>query len=73
MMGRAVVSQAVLFYEFDLERHVPASHLIRAIDRFLDLSTIPLARWQERLPISMLESSSCLGETNVAPSFDAVS
>jgi transposase len=28
----------VLFYVFDIERHVPANHLIRAIDRFVALS-----------------------------------
>lgn len=32
--------QEALFYEFSLERHVPASHLVRGIDRFVDLSGI---------------------------------
>jgi len=40
MMGERAVMQGALFYEFDLERHVPADHLIRSIDRFVDLSTI---------------------------------
>ncbi len=28
---------AQLFYDFDLERHVPAGHMLREIDRFLDM------------------------------------
>lgn len=38
MMGPRQVDQASLFYAFSLERHVPASHLLRSIDRFVDLS-----------------------------------
>jgi transposase len=37
MMGDRRVDQAALFYEFSLERHVPADHMLRAIDRFVDL------------------------------------
>ena len=40
MMGDRQVVQAALFYEFSLEGHVPASHLLRSIDRFVDLSEI---------------------------------
>jgi hypothetical protein len=40
MMGERTVAQEALFYEFSLERHVPADHLLRAIDRFVDLSGI---------------------------------
>src|SRR4051812_32032112 len=40
MMGPRQVEQAALFYEFSLERHVPAAHLLRAIDRFVDLSEV---------------------------------
>jgi transposase len=40
MMGPQQTDQAALFYEFSLERHVPAPHLLRAIDRFVDLSGI---------------------------------
>ena len=40
MMGERTVMQGALFYGFDLERHVPADHLIRSIDRFVDLSSI---------------------------------
>ena len=38
MMGDRQVDQAKLFYEFSLERHVPQEHLLRAVDRFVDLS-----------------------------------
>ena len=38
MMGERRVAQEALFYEFSLERHVPADHLLRSIDRFVDLS-----------------------------------
>lgn len=37
MMGRQKAAQAPLFYAFNLEDHVPANHLLRGIDRFLDL------------------------------------
>jgi len=40
MMGERAGVQAALFYEFDLERHVPGDHLLRSIDRFVDLSGI---------------------------------
>jgi transposase len=40
MMGDRTVVQGALFYEFNLERHVPADHLLRSIDRFVDLSGI---------------------------------
>jgi transposase len=40
MMGRQDVGQAPLFYAFNLEDHVPANHLLRGIDQFLDLSEL---------------------------------
>ena len=40
MMGERTVAQEALFYEFSVERHVPADHLLRSIDRFVDLSGI---------------------------------
>jgi transposase len=40
MMGRRNDEQAKLFYEFRLEDRVPADHLVRKIDRFLDLSNL---------------------------------
>jgi transposase len=42
MMGHQRVEQAALFYEFSLERHVPADHLLRSIDRFVDLDGLRL-------------------------------
>lgn len=38
MMGERTVAQEALFYGFSIERHVPANHLLRSIDRFVDLS-----------------------------------
>src|SRR5215469_9817033 len=37
MMGERRAEQAALFYEFSLERHVPEKHLLRSIDRFVEL------------------------------------
>jgi transposase len=38
MMGQAVDQQDRLFYEFNLDERVPATHLLRRIDAVLDLS-----------------------------------
>jgi hypothetical protein len=38
MMGERRVPQDSLFYEFRLEDHVPTNHLLRSIDRFVDLN-----------------------------------
>ena len=40
MMGRQGGDQAPLFYAFNLDQHIPSDHLLRNIDRFLDLSDI---------------------------------
>jgi transposase len=40
MMGERQVGQEALFYAFSLERHVPADHILRAIDRFVDLGEL---------------------------------
>src|SRR4249920_1946746 len=40
MMGERRVMQEALFYGFSLERHVPNDHLLRKIDRFVDLSAV---------------------------------
>ena len=40
MLGERQVDQGALFYEFSLEKHVPADHMLRAIDRFVDLGDI---------------------------------
>jgi len=40
MMGERRVMQEALFYGFSLERHVPDNHMLRRIDRFVDLSEL---------------------------------
>ena len=40
MMGERTVMQEALFYSFSIEDHVPADHLLRSIDRFVDLDGI---------------------------------
>ena len=40
MMGERTVRQEALFYGFTLEEHVPEDHLLRSIDRFVELSGI---------------------------------
>jgi transposase len=39
-MGRRQVEQGALFYEFSLDGHVPPEHLLRSIDRFVELSDL---------------------------------
>jgi transposase len=40
MMGPKQVAQGSLFYGFSIENHVPKDHLLRRMDRFVDLSDI---------------------------------
>ena len=40
MMGERRVTQEALFYGFSLERRVPDNHLLRKIDRFVDLTEV---------------------------------
>src|SRR3974377_548951 len=40
MMGHRQVEQASLFYEFSLERHIPTDHVLRSIDRFVELGEL---------------------------------
>ena len=40
MMGSQKQQQSALFYEFCLEDQVPADHLLRSVDRFVDLDDI---------------------------------
>ncbi len=40
MLGPRQETQAALFYEFSLEDHVPRDHLLRSIDRFVDLTSV---------------------------------
>jgi len=62
MMGPRQVDQAALFYEFSLERHVPAGHLLRSIDRFVDLSEV------RSLGILLASSGSCVAQVVGLPS-----
>ncbi len=40
MLGPKQEAQGALFYEFSIEDHVPQGHLLRSIDRFVDLTEI---------------------------------
>ncbi len=40
MLGPKQEAQGALFYEFSIEDHIPQDHLLRSIDRFVDLSGI---------------------------------
>jgi transposase len=40
MMGQRSGGHRQLFYSFNLEDHIPPDHLLRGIDRFLDLSDL---------------------------------
>lgn len=39
-MGPRQEAQPALFSEFSLEDHIPMDHVLRSIDRFVDLSSI---------------------------------
>src|ERR1700728_4001184 len=58
MMGPRQVEQGALFYNFSLDAHVPADHLLRSIDRFVELSEL-------RGELAPFYSS--LGRPSVAP------
>ena len=40
MLGPKQEAPGALFYEFSIDDHVPRNHLLRSIDRFVDLSSI---------------------------------
>src|ERR1019366_5264746 len=40
MMGERTIMQEALFCGFSLEQHVPTGHMVRSIDRFVELSEI---------------------------------
>src|ERR1700748_106671 len=58
MMGHQQFEQAALFYEFSLDRHVPANHLLRSIDRFVELGEL-------RRELSAFYST--IGRPSIAP------
>ena len=40
MLGPRQDTQGAVFYEFSIEGHVPSDHMLRSVDRFVDLSGI---------------------------------
>jgi transposase len=40
MMGGRQVAQGALFYKFSMEEHVPANHLLRSIERFVEFGDV---------------------------------
>ena len=40
MTGERAIRQEALFFGFNLDEHVPADHLLRSIDRFVELADI---------------------------------
>ncbi len=40
MMGQLPAAQNALFYDFNLEQHIPPDHFLRQINQFLDFDTI---------------------------------
>jgi transposase len=72
MMGERRIGQEALFYEFSLERHVPETHRLRSIDRFVELdglrqelapfySAIGRPSVDPELMIGMLIAGYCFG------------
>jgi hypothetical protein len=57
MMGERRVMQEALFYGFRLERHVPDDHLLRKIDRFVDLSKLWAHLWPYYREVRVLDRS----------------
>ena len=58
MMGDRQVMQEGLFYEFSIEQHVPEDHLLRVIDRFVDL---------EDIRMQLKPYYSAMGRPSIAP------
>ena len=52
MMGHRQVEQAALFCAFWLDKHIPADHMLRSIDTFVELGDIrrELTLSHKRLP-----------------------
>ena len=70
MMGPRQVEQGVLFYNFSLDAHVPADHLLRSIDRFVDRAknSHPAAvprRWDGFSRPRALAAHECCGKYRV--------
>jgi hypothetical protein len=52
-MGQQAGAQDELFYSFNLDAHVPADHLLRGVDRFLDLGELRQTPPSSTRPIGM--------------------
>ena len=61
MMGPRQVEQGALFYNFSLDGHVPADHLLRSVDRFVDLYRPRIAEKSRPFP-GCLEALAALRE-----------
>jgi transposase len=70
MTGQLSSGQERLFYSFNIEDHIPANHLLRSIDRCLDLSDLrhylanfysPIGRPSIDLMIRLLIVDDCYG------------
>ncbi|KXV78658.1 hypothetical protein, partial [Acetobacter cerevisiae] len=59
MMGERTGVQETLFYGFSLEQHVPDNHLLRSIDRLIDLSGIRRGNLTEGLYIGLYYEKVC--------------
>jgi hypothetical protein len=49
MMGQLDSGQDKLFYSFNLDNHVPRTHLLRGIDHFLDLGALRMRKLVSKL------------------------
>ena len=69
MMGHRQVDQAALFYEFSLEKHIPADHLLRSIDRFVDLEQVrrDLAPFYSIIGRPSIDPDVCVCVPNTTP------
>ena len=61
MMGRRQESQVQFLYAFDLDKVIPADHLVRQIDAILDLS------WVHRELGPYYSHTGCLSQLGSAP------
>ena len=65
MMGDRLVTQESLFYQFRLEDRIPADHMLRAIDRFVDLDGLQ-ATYTGRLRAGIIRVAGCATPTGSA-------
>ena len=63
MMGDRLVMQESLFYRFRLDAHVPADHMLRAVDHFIDLDGLR----RHLAPFYSVTGRPCSGRSPVPP------